>query len=487
MAIIAIDLGTTNIKVAAFDQYLNLLALESENVKYIRHGPCVEFDAEQYFGLVLSALSRCASSAFKDSSQIRQIVLTGQAESLILTDEQIRPIRLGISWLDERSLEECKELGSIFNQELCQRITGQTVMVPTWPITKILHIKRHEPAVFARTGKFLLLKDYIQFCLTGFLCGEYSIYNFSHYFDITRKDYWTDILAYCGVKKSQLPILIEPCTNIGPVKADIARAAGLSLNTTVNVGTLDHFAGMIGTGNIREGILSESTGTVMTLATFVNMSSLGDVKVPCHYGPFKNSYVLLPVCESGGICLEWFKTNFAAEKSFREIDQTIEQRRIPNDIIFLPYINGVNSPEFDPNACGVFYGLKLKHDVYDLAYAVMEGVAHLLASNIEYLRKIGISADRIISTGGGAKSGLWCQLKADISGSIVAAPDNNEAACLGAAMIGAVDEGLFSSYEDAVRNCVKIRQEYLPAVNDQLANKHALYLNLLKSLSGIWS
>ena len=476
MGFISIDLGTTNIKVAIFDDQLQNLGLESENVTYLRNDDFIEFDAEEYYATVISTIQRCYQKNLLPSSYlIHQIVLTGQAESLVAIDENGNPVRNAISWLDMRSKEECEELKRTFNPETCYQITGQPEIIPTWPITKILWLRRHEPKIYKQVSKYLLLKDYIQFKLTGKIVGEFSIYNFSHYFNITRKEYWREILDYCGIALEQLPSLVEPCTVLGQLKAEVALEVGISPGAMVNVGTLDHFAGMVGTGNIREGIISESTGTVLSIATMVFNPVFGEVHVPLHYGPFKDTYVFLPVCESGGISLEWFKNNFLPNCSYRQIDEESSKKSIPNELIFLPYITGVNAPDFNPDATGIFYGIQTKHDPFDFALAIMEGVSHLLKKNMDYIEKAGFRTEMIISTGGGAKSAIWSQMKADITQHTVAIPQNEEAACLGAAMIGAVSEGIFPSYEEAVAQCVKIKKTYLPQPAGKYLKKHALF------------
>lgn len=483
MGFISIDLGTTNIKVAAFDDALHSLGLESVNVAYMRDGDFVEFAADAYFDSVVEAVQHCCQKSFPAAPYpIRQIILTGQAESLIVLDGHYKPIRSAISWLDMRSRKECEELKRTFDSGNCYHITGQPEIIPTWPITKILWLRKNEPSTHERARHFVLLKDYIQYRLTGVLAGEFSIYNFSYYFNIIRKEYWQDILAHCGVGLDQLPPLVAPCTVLGPLKDDLTKALAISPGCTINVGTLDHFAGMIGTGNIREGVLSESTGTVLTIATMVHEPVFSDMHVALHCGPFPDSYVLLPVCESGGISLEWFKNNFLPNDSYRQIDEEASKKAIPNELIFLPYITGVNAPDFNPDATGVFYGIQTKHDRFDFALAVMEGVAHLLKRNIDFIEQAGFRTDVIISTGGGAKSALWSQMKADITQHTIAIPENEEAACLGAAMIGAVSEGVFSNYEDAVAKSVAIKKSYQAGPAEKYGNKHALFNLLLEQV-----
>jgi sugar (pentulose or hexulose) kinase len=487
MGFIAIDLGTTNIKVAVFDDQLQLLSMQTENVNYFRNGDFVEFDPEDYYKNIEKAIANGCQKSFQSKPfPIRQIVLTGQAESLITVDENLKPIRNGISWLDMRSKVECEQLKMEFDPELCYRTTGQPAIIPTWPITKILWLRKNEPELYAKIGKYLLLKDFILYKMTGDLAGEYSIYNFSHYFNITGKKYWEDILSFCGVSTSQLPELIEPCTQLEKIRPDIARNLGLNPDTKINVGTLDHFAGMIGTGNITEGILSESTGTVLSIATMVPKPVFSEARIPCHYGPFKDSYVLLPVCESGGISLEWFKKNFMPDASYEKINQEISKRTIPNELVFLPYITGVNAPDFNNTAKGVFYGINLKHDAYDFALAVMEGISHLLKINIDHIEATGYKVDKIISTGGGARSDLWSQLKADITDHQVLIPSNEEAACLGAAIIGAVSEGTIKNYQEAIQLSVSMKKQFLPSNSAALKHKHDLFKNLYEHLDPVF-
>ena len=227
--------------------------------------------------------------------------------------------------------------------------------------------------------------------------------------------------------------------------------------------------------------VSESTGTVLAIAAMAEHFTTNKSMIPCHYGPFPNSYVYLAVCESGGICLDWFKSHFAKDKSFRQLDELASQRQIDENLIFLPYINGVNSPEFDKNANGVFYGLKVEHDEVNLAAAVMEGVAFLLNKNIIALRDLDVYPSEVISSGGGAKSDYWNQLKADITGVPVTIPENAEAALFGAAIIGAVASGQISDYKQAA-DLIKVGRKFYPHKNEVLQRKRQLFDDIYERL-----
>lgn len=489
MGIMTVDLGTTNIKVASYTSELVPIALESKSVSYIQENGFVEFDAEQYVEDVTDLIGACvrASKAVSDWRPA-QLVLTGQAESLVVTDERGRPLRNGISWLDMRSQKECDELSTLFDKDTCYRITGQPEIIPTWPLTKILWLRNNQRDVFDKARKFFLLKDYVTFCLTGRFVGEHSIYPFSHYFDVVKKQYWDAPLRYCGVSEDQLPELIEPCTVVGKLLPHVCEHAGLPSGCLVNAGTLDHFAGMVGTGNIGRGVVSESAGTVSSIATFVESPFSTVSRVPVYCGPFSDSYVYLPVAESGGISLEWFKNQFMPGVSFAAIDTQCSQREVDPRLVFLPYLTGVNPPEFDRNATGVFFGATINHDAYDFALAIMCGVACLLRKNIEHLRSSVAPFERIISTGGGAKSALWSQIKADVCRLPVAVPTEEEAPSLGAAIIGAVSSGYFATYEEASRSCMKIKHTYDPDMaNPAFESHYDLFCRLYDALTPVFS
>ncbi|MCF6335930.1 MAG: hypothetical protein L3J12_09330 [Spirochaetales bacterium] len=466
MAYIGVDLGSTNVKAALYDNLVKRIALCARKVEYFREDKRVEFSADEYFRTVIDLLNELSQYGLP----IGEVTLTGQAESLVLLDENMKPLGPAISWMDERSEAECIELAKEFDEETCYSITGQKSILPTWPATKILHLAHHEPEIVGRTRYFVLLKDYIAYRLCGKLVCDKSIATFTLYFDIHKECYWEEMLNACGIREDQLPPLVEPGSRPGKLLPELSLGPQFK-NSILNIGTLDHFAGMIGTGNTEPGIISESTGTVLGISTLAKLPLAGDESAALHFGPFPGSYVFLQVAESGGYCLEWFRNQFMADFSFREIDDLIAQREYPNSMIFLPYIMGVNAPEFDTLASGVFYGIRADHDRIDFAYAVMEGVALLLERNIKELNHNGMTFNRIISSGGGVKSNLWSQIKANITGLAVEIPADNEAACLGAAMIGAVESGDIKDYYSAVSRCVKIVKRFEPKADNKYLSK----------------
>ncbi len=478
---IGIDLGSTNIKAAAYDRNLNLIDMRSRPVVYIRENGFVEFDAEKYYDELVALLHDIVTA--NKIQSIAEMAFTGQAESLVVVDKQGKALMNAISWMDERSVKECEVLSKQFSAELCERITGQQAVLPTWPATKILWLKNNRPDVFAAADCYMLLKDYIVYRLTGKRTADMSIATFSFYFDIFEKCYWQDMLKAIDVRQEQLPALVEPCCVVGTLTAEAAKAMALTTDTKVNTGTLDHFAGMIGTGNTAVGGITLSTGTVMALAAMSAEPAPRDSGIAMHYGFLPDTHVMLPVAESGGVSLEWFHRTCMGDTGYDTMNQVLTERG-GNDLLFLPYLVGTNAPEFDAQANGVFWGLRQEHDAIDMAHAVMEGVAFVLRKNTENIRAKGTALTSIIATGGGAKGPVWCQLQADITGLDVLIPKEKEAACLGAAMVAAVSDGRYESFEEAAKEKVSFVKRFTPAPTTQTEKKSrrfcALYEAALK-------
>lgn len=472
---IGVDLGSTNMKAAIYNGNMMLVDRQSLPVSYIRENGFVEFDPEQYFEDLLQLLGAILKT--HGISHVSEIAFTGQAESLVVLDADGKPLMNAISWMDERSVEECKTLSQQFSPEICEAVTGQMAVLPTWPATKILWLKQNRPEIFKKASCYMLLKDYIIYRLTGEKKADMSIATFSFYFDIYRKCYWQEMLSAIGISKEKLPPLCEPCSVAGNLLQNVAKTLGITGNTRINVGTLDHFAGMIGTGNVAEGGITLSTGTVMALAAMAGENTPPNSGIAMHYGFLPDTHVMLPVAESGGVSLEWFRRTCMGQTDYDTMNREL-CRREPNELLFLPYLVGTNAPEFHTGATGVFWGLRQEHDAIDMAGAVMEGVSFVLRKNCDHIRKNGVNARMIIATGGGSKSAVWCQMQADITGIPVYIPVEKEAACLGAAMIAAVSSGSFESYAAAAEKCVSFSKHYTPNPTDHLEKKYRRFCGL---------
>lgn len=456
------DLGTTNIKVVRYDATAQRQAVASEPMHYVREGDQVVFDPERVFAAVLDLIGRAGADS-GDGVDAATIVVTGQAESLVLVDDSGRPIGPGISWLDERSTAQADEIAETFDPVAAFAITGEPAPVATWPATKLRWLASHERQRLASAKQVLMLKDFVLMRLTGVAVGEETTRGFTYLYDVPGRRYWPEMVEFCGIRLEALPELVPAGTALGPVRADVAALLPAAASYSVNAGALDHFCAMVGTGTYTAGAVSASAGTVLALSLLTDEWEFDPaMRVSFHPGLRPGETVLFSCADSGGITLGWFHDQIAGDLSYESLERELGERSFADAPLFLPYLTGVNPPDFNPAARGAFVDLLLRHDRVDLAYAVMEGVAHLLKRNVDDLVTHGQPVHSVTSAGGGTASAFWNQLKADVLGIELHVPAEHEDACRGAAILALASSGVINSLADTSGLHTPTRRTYRP-------------------------
>jgi xylulokinase len=335
-------------------------------------------------------------------------------------------------------------------------VTGQPEIPAGFPASKLLWFKRKRPEIWAKVERIFLLEDWILYRLSGEFVTEPTIQSSSLYYDITNRVWWSEMLDFIGVKKSQLPRLCRSMERIGSYQ-------GIPVVT----GGLDQIAGMLGCGVGDETKVSEMTGTIMAICAMTDTVPPYDPNsiIPCHIHAVEGKYCRILWSSTAGMALKWFKNNFAESLSFRELDELAE--KIPagcDGMTVLPYFTGSTMPKYNPEAKATFAGVTLAHTKGHFARVIMESVAYLLREDLEYIGSENIREIRV--TGGGASSPLWVQMKADVTGKTLKTVSESETACLGTAMFAAVGIGAFASVTDAANKLAKPAKEFVPSGTD---------------------
>jgi xylulokinase len=478
-AILAIDLGTTALKCALHDAHGRVLAQASEEYTLLTPDALsVEMEVETYWQAFKTAIGRVLQQAALPPAHIRALGLSAQGETLLLVDSAGQPVRRAIVWLDNRAQAEADELGARFGHRAAYEITGQVKLVPTWPAAKLLWLRRHEPHAFNKTAKFLLIEDYFLHRLTGEYVCEGSLVTSTCYWNFRTRQWWPEMLAALEISAAHLPRLCESGVPVGKLRPAVAEELGLSPETVACTGALDQACGAIGVGNIRPGIFSENTGAALAICATVPQPTLDpNDQMPCHYHGVPGLY-MEHTFTSGGMVLRWFRDEFAAME--RQVAQAsgldaydflgaAAAQVAPGceGLVMLPHLQGAMAPEANPKAKGVFYGFTLRHGRSHFARAIMEAVAFIVRRNIDVIEGLGIPVAEIRALGGGARSRVWKQMEADITGRPVVTTTHEEAATLGAAILAGQGVGLYASIEDAASQMVQIKERFEP----QLAHR----------------
>jgi len=448
MNLMGIDMGTTSVKTAVFTERLEEKIKLTADYTLSSHGDIVEFPAEKYWEIVKGEIEKVTAEL-----KIDALAIDTQCETLILTDEDGNPTREAIVWLDNRATEEAKLIEEHFGRRRVYEVTGQPEVTATWPACKLLWVKRNEPEVWAKTRRVFLLEDYILYKMTGRFVTEKTLQSSTIYFDIKANAWWGEMLSYIGVDENMLPELLDSGIQVGEYE-------GIKVVT----GAMDQVSGAIGAGIVKRGIVSVMTGTTMVIFTPSDSFPAYDPAsiVPCHYN-YDGKYCLLSWSPTAGMALKWFKNALCENYSFMELDGLADAVAPGSDgVTFLPYLCGSTMPKYNPDARGSFTGLTTEHTRGHFVRAVMESVACMLKSNLDYL---GLDVSEIRAMGGGATSPLWCQIKSDMTGKRLVTLKNKETACLGAAILAGVGVGVFESVESACE-MIEIGKSYAPSGAD---------------------
>ncbi len=489
--LLAVDAGTTSVKAGLFSSDGRCLGVGRQEYQLETPAPDrVQLDPEVYWQACIKTVRAVLKQSGSAPNQVSALAVSSQGETTITLDAHGRVIYPALVWLDNRATSQAALLARQFSQDLYAR-TGLPEVLATWSACKILWLKQNEPDVFASAGTFLLVQDYLIQRLTGRIVSDGSVSCTTMNYELTGNKWRQDVPEAIGIRIDQLPELVQPGTDIGCLTVDAAQQLGLTTRTRVVNGGMDQSVGAIGAGNVRPGLISESTGAALGIQATISEALIDKaevVPVYCHSVPGK--FLFVPVCPTAGMALKWLRDTFfqaeiaaAKKKQLDAFDLlTGLAQAIPagsEGLIMLPHLSGVYSPEPNLLARGSFTGFTLGHTRGHFVRSLLEGVAFMLRRNLEFIEHTGYEIDEIISTGGGARSPLWNQIKADVCQRPVVTLKNEETALLGDAILAGVATGEFESIEAGCKAMVTINERILPGP-DQAAYLAAyqLYCNL---------
>ena len=472
--LIGLDIGTTAMKIALYNIKGMLLAVSTQEYTLLTPEINVVEETETvYWDAFLKGMKDLQSQYGFSKNDELALAISAQGETLFFLDKEGKSLRNAIVWMDNRAENEAKMLKDRFGDDRCYEVTGQVSFEPCWPATKILWVREHEPDIFEKTAKFVLIEDYFIYRLTGKYVTEGSLLCSSTYWDIIEKKYWTEMLDFIGIKEEQLPEVRESGEIVGRILPEIAEQLGLGDNVTICTGALDQAAGAIGAGNIREGMFSETIGAALAICVPVSKPVFDPSrKMPLHYFPIPNMY-MIHTFTNGGMTLRWFRDKFchielaAQKEGIGDAYDMIstEVSRIPagsDGLMMLPHLAGSLAPDVNAKAKGVWFGFTLEHTRGHFMRALMESLGYILRRNIEALKDMGIEVQTVRSLGGGSKSRVWNQIKADINQVELETVKTKEAATLGAAILAGTAMGFFDSIDAAVDNMVTVKERIQP-------------------------
>ena len=461
--IISHDIGTTGVKSCLFDEQLGLAGyLYNRTDTWYNEDGRVLQSPEQWWQIISSSMKKLVSKADIDPSDVVCVCVDGHMNGCI-------PIGADGSLLKEKTplwADFSAVIQAAFIEEKIDRnefysITGCGMGTPIYPAAKILKLKEEEPDLYDKAASFLGTKDYINLKLTGKCVTDYSEGSNYGLMDIRQKEWSKRILDAINVNEYKLPELLGSGSVIGNLTSEAAEQCGLKETTVVVQGAGDVVSASVGAGSNSDDVYYINLGSATWLSKSYTVDSfLSDE----HYRPFVLRHAVDGLLASqlvsfgGGICKQWIVDLLAKavrtdEKAVQQtadiIYSRVENREIDysrSKLMFLPYLRGGVASA--PGLRGTFSGLSMEHDAYDMIDAVMTGVAYHLRSMMPFINNSeGKRSDTLRIIGGGARSGRWCQMIADICDvKILCAPELQSATARGTAVIGGVGCGIFNDF-----------------------------------------
>ncbi len=460
--VIGIDIGTTCTKVIVIDEQGKIAGQGSRGYSLISAGDGVEQRAEDWIEAAQCAI--CQAIEPLDKSCIRGISCSTQGGSTVAVRKDGSFIGNAWTWMDRRSKKQVTEISDLLGNEYVYRTTGSRIS-PALDAAKIRNMKTD--SAYNEAVCFWTTLEVVNHWLTGNAVIDPSNAAMRQLLNIDSIDWDERMLDAACVSKDELPTILPAGALVGFITESVSAATGLPAGIPVYNGAHDQYCASIGAGAIHSGDMLLSAGTTWVLMGITDKPLHTDSYIVPGRHPIDGLYGAIASLVGSGASMQWFQ-NQLMSADFDMMNQVVPERmNATEDLFFFPYVNGAPYPIHNPNAKGVFAGMTLEHDQFDLARALMEGVAFGVRRAAEDFSKNGSSIASITMMGGAAKSSVWMQMIASITGIPIKRLSCPDVCAIGAAMIAACGAGLFDSYSDAANTILSVEKVYEPIIEEQ--------------------
>lgn len=498
MALMGLDVGSSGCKCMVFtdDGHPLSSAYEAYEPEHPAEG-CWEMNPEA----IWNAVKRIIWEAVRHCSgePITALSISSFGEAAVPLDRYDRILHNSLLYSDQRGAAETQELIDRLGRSFIMSLTGLSAH-PMYTIGKMMWLKRTQPELFRQIDKIMLYGDFIAYQLTGDWLIDYSLASRTMAFNIVKCDWEPLLLEAAGLEAGMFAKAVRSGVAIGSVRRNIADELGLSDRTIVVAGGHDQACATVGAGILSEGVAVNGIGTVECVTPAYSRPILNESMMRHHYNCTPHAaeglYLTYAFNFSGGSLLRWFADLTSGHPGhsrlpnglsvFDKLEQKAPQE--PTEMLVLPHFAGSGTPYMNPLSKGAIIGLTFESDAGHMYRALMEGMTYEALYNLELLEKAGIQVGKLRAVGGGARSALWLQLKADILNRSVETLQHDEAGIVGAAMLAGVAARVYPSLDAAADKLVHPKRLFEPqkkhqAYYEEQFSKYKRLYPVLQSLS----
>ncbi len=492
--VVGIDGGTESIRARVYDLTGACLgtAAHPYDTKF-SPGARAEQDPEDWWRCAGVAVRGAIADARIDPKRVCALAADTTCCSVVALDENGRPLRPAIIWMDVRAEAEAAAVLGTGDTALRVNCNGAGPVSAEWMIPKALWIAHNEPAVFDRARTICEYQDFINLRLTGRRCASLNNVSIRWHYSRQRGGPARSLVEKLGLSSllEKWPSdVLAPGEVIGPLTREAAEHLGLSTEVLVAQGGADALIGMIGLGVHKPGQLALITGSSHLMFGVSEVP----VSVAGLWGTYDSAvYPDLHIIEGGqtstGSIINWLRRISGGSLDLKSLNVEAEKLAPGCDgVLCLDHFQGNRTPYVDALSRGAFVGLTLAHGMPHLFRAAIEGICFGSRAIFDTMRSAGFTATEITLGGGATASNLWLQIHADTSGLPVSVPESTEAPSLGCAVLAGVGAGLFSSIDEGIGAMVRRGRTIEPrakesAVYDDLYRRYAMLYPALKPIA----
>ncbi|MFX0098147.1 MAG: FGGY-family carbohydrate kinase [Candidatus Hodarchaeota archaeon] len=466
--LIGTDIGTLGTKTIAVSVEGEIIAQDYIGYDIITPKPgWADFPMSKPFKAVCDTIKNVLSKGTINVNAVGGLCISGlYGGSGVPVDEDMDEVRNCIPWLDTRAIKECDWARENIGEEKIAKITGNCIH-PYWGFTKMLWIKHNEPNNWNKIKYILTPNAFAIQRLTGEISLDYSSAgNYGGIWDIHQNKYSYELLKDMGIDPGLFPPdVVKSCDVVAEIDSKGSMLCGLKKGTPVSAGGIDAPVEALSVGTFEIGEHTATIGTSMCHNIVQDRSNMKLsprlINYPYVADDENKIYTFGGAATAAGI-VDWFQKNCATQLNFEALDGLASSIAPGSDgVIVLPYFNGERTPIWDPYARGTIIGLSLYHTTGHVYRAFLEGVAYSLKDNVDTAKEIGaVLNEEMTLIGGGAKSNIWRQIFADVTGFKMRYVSKSYGAPLGDVLLAGVGNKLFGY--DEIKKWLEVSEVTAP-------------------------
>jgi len=474
---LAIDLGTTNLKVGLINELGEILFSQASAISTVSNeAGSAEHDPEALKNLIVALCKKVLKDEYKE--QVEFIISSTYQFGLMMMDEHKKPLT-GITLLtDIRSQLTFSDFVSLYADEDVYYKTG-CPLISQYVLPRLFYFSRKKQELFKSVRYFADSKSFLFEWLTGEWVTDMSTAAATQFFNAHHYQWDEGLLSKLNLAAGQFPPAIDGTAYMAPLKKEIGEMLGLNKNVRVVLGVYDGAVLGIGLSGLAAnvGIVNVGTTAMLRIPGNQPVFDKNENKRIQAYAIHKNHFLNGGALNNAALPLDWLKNNLF---EINLEDQALLQLSKEPPLISLPYLTGERDSKTGPYASGVFFGVRRHHTRIDFVRSVLMGVAYSLRYLYEALNENDLYIKEIRMGGGGVNIQVWPQIFADILGVPVTLTAGKEMAQIGNAMLAFTAGGIYNDLHDASQNILKEGKRVEP--DESSVNIHNEHYQFFKKL-----